>query len=176
MKQKMRNEHNLLLSSNAKVSHNLKQLISELNSKKFVDGLKLGVYAPIQNEPVWWESFSADFVKQYLLVHMGDEIKLSYHPVEFEKIKRSEFGLKLDGEFTEKSEVPDIVLVPGLAFTREFERLGRGKGYFDNYLSQFKGIIIGVFYSIQEVETVYSELHDEKLNYIVTEKEIIIRG
>jgi 5-formyltetrahydrofolate cyclo-ligase len=66
-----------------------------------------------------------------------------------------------------------VVLIPGLAYTRSLERLGRGKAYFDNYLKNYKGEKIGLFFGLQEVDDVFLEKHDMKLDLIITEKEII---
>ena len=47
----------------------------------------------------------------------------------------------------------DLVVVPGVAFTAGGVRLGRGKGYYDRYLSQaeFRGATVGVCYAHQLV-------------------------
>lgn len=157
------------------LSLNLKQLISKLKSEKKNHELRLGVYSPIEQEPIWFKEFSGSSVAHYLIVHMHDERKLSYHQCDFDELVSGEVGLKLsDKDLNE--ETPDIVLIPGLAFTKNFERLGRGKGYFDSYLENFKGIKIGVFFSMQEVDDVFQEEHDQFLDYLVTEKNIIIRG
>lgn len=175
MKQNLRDRVSTASELHPQLSLNLKQLISKLNSNKEIHELKLGVFSPYEQEPLWFFHFDAKTVGQYLMVHMHDSRKLSYHSYEFEEIKSGNVGFKLPRGDREQ-ETPDIIIIPGLAYTKKLERLGRGKGYFDSYLETFKGIKIGVFFSMQEVESVYSEEHDQLLDYIVTEKEILIRG
>jgi 5-formyltetrahydrofolate cyclo-ligase len=62
----------------------------------------------------------------------------------------------------------DLVLVPGVAFDHRGNRLGRGKGYYDQLLSGFRGITCGVGFDEQIVETVPVEEHDFRLNYVLT--------
>lgn len=45
------------------------------------------------------------------------------------KIKQPE-----EDELREEAVDPDLILIPGLAFTKDGFRLGRGKGYYDRYL------------------------------------------
>jgi 5-formyltetrahydrofolate cyclo-ligase len=157
------------------LSLNLKQLISKLKSEKKIHELSVGVYSPIEQEPKWFKTFSESAVDHYLVVHMHNDRRISYHSCEFDKLISGEIGLKLSDELLNE-KTPDFILVPGLAFTNGLERLGRGKGYFDSYLENFKGVKIGVFFSMQEVDDVFQEEHDQKLDYLVTEKDIIIRG
>ena len=52
-------------------------------------------------------------------------------------------------------------------------RLGRGKGFYDQYLAHYSGIKVGVCFSDQIVDLVPAEKHDVNLDYIVTEKKWI---
>ena len=75
------------------------------------------------------------------------------------------------------SEVPDIMLVPVLAFDNKKYRLGYGKGFYDRYLNKylkkFKNILtVGVAFSFQKYHKLPAEQYDIKLNYILTEKGI----
>lgn len=69
----------------------------------------------------------------------------------------------------------DLILTPGLAFDRQGNRLGRGASLYDRLLAQKKShtLAIGFFYSFQEVEKIPTEPHDQKLEYVITEKECI---
>ena len=64
----------------------------------------------------------------------------------------------------------DVMIVPGVAFTHQGIRLGRGKGFYDKYLSHkdFHAYTIGVCYPCQVVENLPSEPHDRQLDLIVT--------
>ncbi len=71
-------------------------------------------------------------------------------------------------------EVPlsqlDTVLVPGLAFDRKGGRLGRGKGFYDRALQNFKGTKVGVAFSQQlSKEELPMESHDIRMDVIITE-------
>lgn len=63
----------------------------------------------------------------------------------------------------------DVMIVPGVAFTRKGARLGRGKGFYDRYLSRegFRAATIGVCYPCQIVEQIPTEEHDKKIEYII---------
>ncbi len=63
----------------------------------------------------------------------------------------------------------DMVIVPGLAFDRKNYRLGRGKGYYDKFLSKLSSKVatIGLAFDIQLVEELPIEVHDMKLDLVV---------
>lgn len=68
----------------------------------------------------------------------------------------------------------DLVIVPLLGFDRSGNRLGYGGGYYDKFLSRNNcKEAIGLGYSLQEVKSLPVEEHDQKLDLIITEKEII---
>lgn len=65
-----------------------------------------------------------------------------------------------------------ICLVPGVAFDVSGTRLGLGGGYYDRFLSKFKGVKIGLCYDLCLCQTLPSEEHDVKVDMIVTDKKI----
>ena len=68
----------------------------------------------------------------------------------------------------------DLVLVPGVAFTRSGDRLGMGGGYYDNFLkSAVKARRVALTYDCQIFETLPMSDNDEKVDKIVTESGII---
>jgi 5-formyltetrahydrofolate cyclo-ligase len=62
----------------------------------------------------------------------------------------------------------DLVLVPGMAFDVKGNRLGRGRGFYDRILSMASGIKCGVAYDFQLRESIPTEAHDAKVNFIFT--------
>lgn len=69
-----------------------------------------------------------------------------------------------------------VVLVPGSAFDRLGNRVGYGAGYYDRYLAKYPDTTtIGVCYEHQLVDTLPSEAHDRRMDYIITEKQVISR-
>lgn len=66
-----------------------------------------------------------------------------------------------------------LCLVPGLAFTQKGERMGRGGGYYDRYLSRFPYMkTAAICFDIQIYETLPVESWDREMDIVVTEGEI----
>ena len=69
---------------------------------------------------------------------------------------------------------PDILLVPIVAFDKNFNRIGYGGGFYDRYIERVKKnkniLTIGLAYSFQKVKKIQINNNDMKLNFIVTNK------
>lgn len=68
----------------------------------------------------------------------------------------------------------DLVVVPLIGFDRHGNRLGYGGGYYDKFLAGNRcKQTVGLAYSFQEVKNLPIEEYDQKLDLIITEKEVI---
>ena len=62
-----------------------------------------------------------------------------------------------------------IAIVPGMAFDKQGHRLGRGKGYYDRFLSLIPNIYkIGVCFPFQMLESIPSESTDVVMDEVIT--------
>ena len=96
-----------------------------------------------------------------------------------------EFGAPLDrGQWgirepkADAPEVdPDILLVPLLAFDRAGYRIGYGAGYYDMTIHRLRGLkpvtAIGIAFAAQEVPKIPTTPRDERLDLVLTEREVI---
>ncbi len=80
--------------------------------------------------------------------------------------------------YKSKIIIPDIILVPLVAFDKNKNRLGYGKGYYDRYLKKHsklrkKIITVGVAFSFQKHHNLPVNKKDFKLDYIITENGFI---
>ena len=88
-----------------------------------------------------------------------------------DELETSNFGV-LEPFATRKRVTPNWLLVPLLAFDRNCNRLGYGKGFYDAALANLKkaGVIsFGIAYAAQEFDDIPIEQHDEPLDFIITE-------
>lgn len=71
--------------------------------------------------------------------------------------------------------VPELIFVPGLSFCVSGYRLGFGKGYYDKYFRNHPNITkVGVCFHESLVETLPYNLNDIRMDYILTDKAIIV--
>ncbi len=83
-------------------------------------------------------------------------------------------------DFRKENPINILVLVPGLAFTKDGLRLGRGKGYYDSFLfnlkynhTNIKCISVGLCFSFQILQNIPTEEHDQSVNYLLSEKGLV---
>ncbi|MEM1021445.1 MAG: 5-formyltetrahydrofolate cyclo-ligase [Pseudomonadota bacterium] len=78
---------------------------------------------------------------------------------------------------TAASAIPNIILVPLLAFDAQGGRLGQGGGYYDRALAKARShgpiLAIGVAFAFQKVDAVPTEPHDAALDAVVTEHGLV---
>ncbi len=89
----------------------------------------------------------------------------------------SRFGLREpppDAPAVAPEEV-EVFLVPGVAFTRDGQRLGRGGGYYDSTLALRKpgARLVGVCFELQRVDALPVGEHDVAVELVVTEAGVL---
>lgn len=67
----------------------------------------------------------------------------------------------------------DLIFVPGVAFDRKGHRLGRGGGYYDRILAQYRGNTIGIAFKLQIRPVIPCDPHDIPVQAVVTESEMV---
>ena len=78
--------------------------------------------------------------------------------------------------------LPDVLIVPLAAFDRRGQRIGYGAGYYDRSLAALREaqkpvVAAGLAYSGQEIPCVPATARDERLDLVLTEREVIdLRG
>ncbi len=104
----------------------------------------------------------------YLPRVSGDDIEvIKYEPG---TLKQGSFNIMepATGEVVDPS-ILDLVIVPGVAFDHNCNRCGRGKGYYDRFLSQTHAVTIAVCFDCQLVsEPLPVEPHDIPAQHLVT--------
>jgi 5-formyltetrahydrofolate cyclo-ligase len=92
------------------------------------------------------------------------QCRLSHHEVRsWNDLGEGSFGvLEPLGEDRLAHEDIPLILVPGLAFTKQGDRLGYGKGYYDRFLAKNKvtSLIVGLAFDEQLVSDLAVESHD----------------
>ena len=76
--------------------------------------------------------------------------------------------LEPTGERFTDYDAIDVAIVPGMAFDAEGHRLGRGKGYYDRFLSRVPHLYkIGLCFSWQMVDHVPCDEHDIVMDEVI---------
>jgi 5-formyltetrahydrofolate cyclo-ligase len=151
------------------------------NLPAFLQSRCVALFAPLASEPdihplieeAWAQGKR---VVMPLMIKHGSVPELDWHEVASwdEVVVPGPFGLR-EPDPLRCRRVPiaelDCVFVPGVAFDGEGFRLGRGGGFYDQFLSQAPAALpcIGLFFNTQKVESVPREVHDQRLREIITE-------
>ncbi len=113
--------------------------------------------------------------KQFLLPMVNNDELIVKKYVSEESMQTSGFGIKEPtGETFLEYDKIDLVIVPGVAFDRALNRMGRGKGFYDRLLPKIKAPKVAVCFDFQLMEKIPANRGDIKMNMVVCQNEIIV--
>jgi len=69
-------------------------------------------------------------------------------------------------------DTPEFIIVPGIAFDKNGNRIGFGMGYYDKFLSASSAKKVALCYDFQIKDKIPSQNHDIKMDLIITDKNI----
>lgn len=105
------------------------------------------------------------------------EKALTFHKIsEFSQLESVFYGLFepiIEQTMEVRPENIDLLIVPGLAYTKEGFRLGFGGGYYDRFLTHFKGKTMSLSFHFQVIPQFSIEMHDIPVSKIITNSEVI---
>ena len=94
-----------------------------------------------------------------------------------EELEHAHFGVRVPTAELEAVPISriDLVLVPGLGFSRRGERIGRGMGYYDTFLAspELRAPACGVGFAEQLLDDLPSHERDRPMNLLVTPHEVL---
>ena len=140
--------------------------------KEYKNAKSILFYMPIKNE-VNITPLTKN--KTILLPKVYDNQKIKIHKINsLTHLKPGQFNVPeppKDSPIVQTKNI-DLVIVPGIGFDKTGQRIGFGKGYYDRLLKHINCPKIAAAYEFQVIENIPSEDHDEKVDFIITEKNI----
>ena len=91
------------------------------------------------------------------------------------QLKQSTFNVPepIGAEIPINASEVECVILPMVGFDRFGNRIGYGAGYYDRFLAQYSHMKkIGIAFSCQEVESIPIDIHDVRMDVIVTENQV----
>ena len=141
--------------------------------------INLSIYYPSFFEVNILQLFELSFannIKTFLPVVKKNNLMNFYQWKNKDTLQINKHGM-LEPVLQLNETIPNIMLVPLLAYDNKKNRLGYGKGFYDKYLQKYfqryKNILtIGIAFSFQKHHKLPVTYNDIKLNYILTEEGI----
>ena len=107
--------------------------------------------------------------KQFFLPRVNG-VNLEILPYDRSRMRLGAFHIEEpDGDDTIDISQMDLVIVPAVAYDRNGNRVGRGKGFYDRLLGECRAMKIGVAYDFQLVDEIDAEPHDVRVDMVVTQ-------
>ena len=139
-------------------------IVKNILESEFIKGAKtVALYASLPDEVASGSLISSLASQKRVVLPRVAGDDMDFYPYDPTSMEVGAFGIsEPQGErAVEPSEI-DVIVIPGVAFTADGKRCGRGKGYYDKYLSRpdFRAVKIGICYKEQLAEDIPNEPHD----------------
>lgn len=131
----------------------------------------IALYASLPDEVFSFDAIESFSTSKRVVLPRVEGSDMEFYPYSPNTLERGAFGIAepQGTEAIEPAEI-DVIIVPGVAFTPDGKRCGRGKGYYDKYLSKpgLRAIKIGICYAEQLVNNIPCEEHDIVMDMVVS--------
>lgn len=142
-----------------------------INAEEFQQAKVVGAYFAIGSE-VMTELIigRAKILNKKIALPRVEEDKIAFYELPLTNtLVKGKFGIMEPPPY-KPMDTMDILVVPGIAFDKNGNRLGYGKGFYDRLLADKRTkFSIGLAYSFQLVEILPYDLYDKRLDAIASE-------
>ncbi|NPA35943.1 MAG: 5-formyltetrahydrofolate cyclo-ligase [Chlorobi bacterium] len=143
-----------------------------MQSEHFKDSEHILLYWPLPDEVDTKEILNEfkDSKKLYLPVIKGDDLEIYLFEGDDKMVPGEKYGIpEPAGKKIEDETLIELVIVPGVAFDKENNRLGRGAGYYDRILIRLpRSRKTGLAFNFQIVDKIPAEPHDIRMDEVIT--------
>lgn len=176
-KKELRKEYKIIRDKiedrNNKSKAILKNIIS---TKEYQRSKTIALYSSISSEVKTEELIRISLKeKRVVLPRINEDNTMDFYEIKsLEDLKTGKFNIKepiKESKVVKKEDI-DLIIIPGICFDLNKNRIGYGKGYYDRYLSNTKIKKIGICYEKQIVKEIQANKTDIKLDYLITETNI----
>jgi 5-formyltetrahydrofolate cyclo-ligase len=134
-----------------------------LKDKLFQEAKCVAIFFPMQGEVNLLELM--ELPKRFAFPKIVGQKMHFYEYHEHTLFVKSKFGVSEPKEGNIIDDEIDYMLVPALVISKDFYRIGYGKGYYDRFLSLTRPkTVMGVIYEFQETNEIPIEVHDQQLD------------
>ncbi|TDQ41697.1 5-formyltetrahydrofolate cyclo-ligase [Aureibacillus halotolerans] len=145
-----------------------------LRTKAWQQSKQVGIYAAIEGEVQTEALIQAAYEqhKRVALPKIAADRSMQFLQMNKNSLmKRNRYGIEepCDSQVL-TFEAIDLLVIPGLCFAKNGDRLGYGGGYYDRYLKETKGIKMGLAFNEMMLEELPREETDIRMDLIVTDQ------
>lgn len=130
----------------------------------------VALFSPLGDEPQLWPLVERLAKRMSVVLPRVEGEVMNFYSYDSCAMAKGAYGINepQNGLPVDVCEI-DAVIVPGVAFTEDGARMGRGKGYYDRYLSQSgcRALKIGVCFREQIVASIPTEPHDVTMDTVI---------
>jgi len=152
------------------------KILSKLKTmKSFSEAKSIGCYYSIGSEVQTNNiiKFLLNEKKIVSLPKVSDDTMVFRKIENVTKLEKGNFNISEPKENCPIEENHDVILVPCIGLDNNGNRLGYGYGFYDRYLTKNDSTKIALTYSKQIVKSIPTSKYDVKMDWIVTETDII---
>lgn len=169
---KKRNKSLLTAEVRQSASHKICNKIKTL--LEFVEAKRIALYYALPDEPELTELLDefANKKELYLPRVEGEDIAFYLYRSKEQSLAKGSFGIEEPTDKKEDAIDPaslELIVVPGMAFSRSGLRLGRGKAFYDRFLPKTKAFLVGVTFQFRLFDTIPCDPWDQPMDKIITD-------